>query len=108
MSAAGKGDTPGAYSPGVPVPGPPALGRGVGLLWIVLNIQQMPNIDIMTSGYITQTIIIALTLGAAWKFGTLRHPATYLAIGVNIFICFLEPIGRSPEVQAVLRTVITG
>ena len=86
----------------------PALGRGVGLLWIVLNIQQMPNIDIMTSGYITQAIIIALTLGAAWKFGTLRHPATYLAVAVNVFILFLEPIGRSPGVQAVLRTVITG
>jgi len=86
----------------------PALGRGVGLLWIVLNIQQMPNIDIMISGYITQTIIIALTLGAAWKFGTLRHPATYLAIGVNIFICFLEPIGRSAAVQTFLRSILKG
>ena len=86
----------------------PALGRGMGFLLIVLNIQQRPDVGIMLGVYLTQTIILALILGAAWKFGTLRHPATYLAVGVNVFILFLEPIGRSPEVQAVLRAVITG
>lgn len=86
----------------------PALGRGMGFVWILINAQHMPNVDIMISGYITQAIILALIFGAAWKFGTLRHPATYLAVAVNIFILFLEPIGRSPAVQAVLQTMITG
>ena len=86
----------------------PALARGMMFFWIILGVQTMPNIDIMIPGYICQAVILALIIGAAWKFGTLRHPATFLAIAVNIFILFLEPIGRSPNVQAFLKAAITG
>lgn len=85
----------------------PALGRGIQNLWVMAQLKQMPNVDIMFPLYITQFIIVGLTLAAAWKFGTLRHPATYLAVAVNLFTLFLEPLGRSAAVQAFLRTVIT-
>ena len=86
----------------------PALGRGFQFVWIGLNIQQMPNVDIMFPLYIAQVVILGLVLAAAWRFGTLRHPATYLAMAVNIFVLFLEPIGRSANVQAFLRVLIKG
>lgn len=83
----------------------PALGRGVQNVWVMLHLQQMPNVDIMFPLYIAQLIILALTGFSAWKFGTFRHPATYLAIGVNLFNFLLEPLGRSPGVQAFLRSI---
>jgi hypothetical protein len=86
----------------------PALGRGVQLLYVALNAQHMPNLDIMPPLYITQLIILGMIGVTAWKFGTLRHPATYLAVGVNIFIFLLEPLGRSPAVQAGLRAILKG
>ncbi len=86
----------------------PALARGLQNLWIALQIQQMPNVDIMTPMFIAQGMIIGMLLLGAWRFGTLRHPATYLALAVNVFILFLEPIGRSESVQAVLRAVVKG
>ena len=85
----------------------PALGRGFQFVWIGLNLQQMPNVDIMFPLYMAQLAILGLIAAAAWKFGTLRHPATYLAVAVNVFTLFLEPLGRSATVQAFLRTVIT-
>lgn len=86
----------------------PALGRGIGFLWFALNIEQTLQIGSMRSIYVTQVSILLLVIAGAWKFGTLRHPATYLAIAVNVLIFFLEPIGRTPAVQTFLRTVITG
>lgn len=86
----------------------PALGRGIQNVWVMLNLEKMPNVDIMFPLYITQTIILGLILAGAWKFGTLRHPATYLALAVNVFVLFLEPIGRSETVQEVLRAVVKG
>jgi hypothetical protein len=86
----------------------PALGRGVQFVWIVVNMQQMPNVDIMVPLYIAQMLIIGMIAVAAWKFGTLRHPATYLAVAVNVFVLFLEPLGRSAGVQAFLRAAIQG
>ncbi|MEO7660269.1 MAG: hypothetical protein ABIV48_11705, partial [Pyrinomonadaceae bacterium] len=71
----------------------PALGRGVQNVWIAINSDKMPNVDIMLPLYFTQVIIITMLLARAWKFGKLRHPATYLALAVNVFILFLEPIG---------------
>jgi hypothetical protein len=84
----------------------PALGRGVGFLWIALNADKIAGL--MVTLYITQVIILSLVVAAAWKFGTFRHPATYLAIAVNAFIFFLEPIGRSETVQLFLQSVIKG
>jgi hypothetical protein len=86
----------------------PALGRGIGFLWGVLDLPGIRSFGIMITGYVTQAIIISLLLAAAWKFGTLRHPATYLALAVNVFILFLEPIGRTPAVQLFFHSLITG
>jgi hypothetical protein len=48
-----------------------------------------------------------LFLGA-WKYGKLKHPATFLALGVNLFNFLLEPLGRSEIVQQFLKTLIKG
>ncbi|MCU0386689.1 MAG: hypothetical protein MUE38_11720 [Flavihumibacter sp.] len=86
----------------------PALGRGIQNVHIAMQIKQWPNIDIMTSLYFTQFIIIAMLLGGAWKYQQLRHPATWLALGVNLVTLLLEPIGRSAAVQQFLQTMIKG
>lgn len=86
----------------------PALGRGIQNVHIAMKIKQWPNIDIMTSLYFTQFIIIAILLGGAWKYQQLRHPATWLALGVNLITLLLEPIGRSAAVQQFLQTMIKG
>ena len=86
----------------------PALGRGIQLAWVAFNVGSMPNVDIMAPLYLTQVLIIAMLAFGAMKFGTLRHPATYLALGVNLFIVLLEPIGRNETVQSFLRAVIKG
>jgi hypothetical protein len=86
----------------------PALGRGVQNVHIAMQIKQWPNVDIMSSLYLTQFIIMAMLLGGAWKYQQLRHPATWLALGVNLFIFLLEHIGRSAAVQQFLQTMIKG
>lgn len=86
----------------------PALGRGVQFVWIAAYAQQMPNVDIMMPLYIAQATILGLIALAAWKFGTLRHPATYLAVAINVFALLLEPLGRSPAVVGFLRAVLKG
>lgn len=86
----------------------PALGRGVQNVYIGINRKDWPNIDIMAPIYIAQVIIIGMLLIAAWKFKKLKHPATYLTLGVNLFILLLEPIGRSEAVQTFLKTMIKG
>lgn len=86
----------------------PALGRGVQNVYIAINRKDWPNIDIMIPIYIAQGLIIAMLLIAAWKYGKLRHPATYLALGVNLFIFLSEPLGRSEVVQTFLKTMIKG
>ena len=84
----------------------PALGRGIQFVWIVANAQKMPNVDIMAPLYLTQVVIIGMIAAAAWKFGTLRHPATYLAVAVNVFVLLLEPIGRSAAAETFLRGLL--
>ena len=86
----------------------PALGRGMGNVYNDLHSKDFPNINIMIPLYYTQAVIIGMLLFGAWKYGKLKHPATYLAIGVNIFILFLEPIGRSQAVQQFLKAVVKG
>ncbi len=86
----------------------PALGRGIQNLYISLHQKEFPNIDIMFPIHISVGIIIALLLLSAWKYKKLTHPATYLALGVNVFLFFLEPIGRSETVQAFLKQLVKG
>lgn len=86
----------------------PALARGILFAQFVIQSQQMPNVDVMISLYISELIIISMLLLGAWKFQTLRHPATYLALAVNLFNCLLEPIGRSESVQMILRALVKG
>jgi hypothetical protein len=86
----------------------PALGRGVQNVYVGMHIQEFPNIDIMVPIYIAQAIIIAMLMGGAWKYEKLRHPATFLALGVNLFILLLEPLGRSESVQGFLKAIIKG
>lgn len=85
----------------------PALGRGIQNAWIMVT-GFSPETDIMTPIYLTIVIIIALTLWAARRYGRINHPATYLAVGVNLFIFLLEPLGRSGFVQGFLKAVIKG
>ena len=86
----------------------PALGRGMQTVYIGFNSAAWPNISIMVPLYITQVLIMAMLLLGAWKYQKLKHPATYLALGINLFIFLLEPIGRSATVQEFLKAVIKG
>jgi hypothetical protein len=86
----------------------PALGRGVQFVHIGMNSEQWPNIDIMSSLYFSEGLIMAMLLLGAWKYGKLKHPATWLAVAVNVFNLFLEPIGRSETVQSFLKALIKG
>lgn len=86
----------------------PALGRGIQNIYVGLNNKDWPDIDIMVPLYLTQILIISMLLYAAWKYTKLKHPATFLALGVNLFIFLLEPIGRSEAIQMFLKTFIKG
>jgi len=84
----------------------PALGRGIQSLYVGINIGSWPEIDIMFPLYITQVLIIGMILFAAQKFGRLKHPATYLAVGINVFTMALEPLGRNEMIQSILEAMI--
>lgn len=84
----------------------PALGRGIQNVFVDMNINHWPDINIMLPIYFTQVLIIGVLYLAAWKYGKLKHPATLLAAGVNLFIFFLEPLGRSVTIQLFLKTII--
>lgn len=86
----------------------PALGRGIQNVYVGLNIKSWPNIDIMLPIYISQGIIIGMILLGAWKYNKLKHQATYLALGINLFIFLMEPLGRSEAVQTFLKQVLKG
>ena len=86
----------------------PALGRGIQNVYIGLNNKDWPDINIMAPIYFTQVLIITMIMLGAWKYNKLKHPATYLAIGVNLFIFLLEPLGRSAAMQQFLKEMIQG
>lgn len=86
----------------------PALARGFQFVAIALQAGQMPNVDIMMPLYLSVVVIIGVLLLGAWKFKTLRHPATYLALAINVFNFLLEPLGRSETVQMILKMVVKG
>lgn len=84
----------------------PALGRGIQNVYIGMNAESWPNIDIIFPLYICQGVIILLLLLSAWKFKKLKHPATILALGVNIFVMFLPQFGKSETLQHLVDTFI--
>jgi hypothetical protein len=84
----------------------PALGRGIQNVYVDMHRSEWPDINIILPIYLTEALIIGMLLFGAWKYSKLRHPATYLALGVNIFIFLLEPLGRSEIVQLFLKGVI--
>ncbi len=86
----------------------PALGRGIQNMFILAQIDKWPNIDIISSAYYTEALIIIMILLAAWKYEKIKHPATYLAIGINILCCFIAPLGKSPFIQNLLDSMIKG
>lgn len=86
----------------------PALGRGIQGVYIGIHIKEWPGINIMTPIYYTQILIIGMLLLGAWKYEKLKHPATWLAVGVNLFIFLLEPLGRSEAMQTFLKALIKG
>ena len=86
----------------------PALGRGIQNVYVGMHIKEFPNIDIILPIYYTQILIIGMLLIGAWKYDKLKHPATLLALGVNLFIFWLEPIGRSENMQLFLKALIKG
>lgn len=84
----------------------PALGRGMQGAYIGMNSEQWPNIDIIFPTYICQGIIITLLLLFAYKFKKLKHPATLLAVAVNVFVLFMAPLGKSETLQHLIDTFI--
>jgi hypothetical protein len=85
----------------------PALARGIQFAWFkVVGIDS--ELEVMLCVFLTEGIILSLAMLAAINYGKLRHPATYLIIGVNLFNCLIEPLGKSESVQAFLEAIIKG
>ncbi|MEM6705286.1 MAG: hypothetical protein AAF690_21375 [Acidobacteriota bacterium] len=85
----------------------PGLGRGLQNAWLgIYGFTAENKAALYTPNYICQGIIVAMALGFAWKVDKLKHPATILAVGANMALFFLEPVARSPAVQAFWRGLI--
>jgi hypothetical protein len=85
----------------------PALARGIQNVWIMIYGFSVDT-DIMTPLYLTSFIIIGMTIWASYKYGRIKHPATYLAISVNLVTCLIMPLGKSESIQAFLESMIKG
>jgi hypothetical protein len=86
----------------------PALGRGIQNVYVKMHIKEWPNVDIMAPIYFTEVLILGMLLLAAWKYGKLKHPATYIAVAVNACNLLIEPLGKSDVVQSFLKSIIKG
>lgn len=85
----------------------PALGRGIQNGWILIYGFEAENRFIQRDPlYLAQAIIVALTLLFAWRFGKLRHPATWMAVVANVAVLATGPLSQSPAVQQFLRAAI--
>ena len=49
-----------------------------------------------------------MIIWAANRYGRMNHPATWLAISVNLFNLLVEPFGKWEWLQGVLRMMIKG
>lgn len=84
----------------------PALGRGVQNVYVGIYQSEWPNINIMIPIYLSELLTIGVLLLVAKRYQKLNHPATYLALGVNLFNCLTEPIGRTESIQMILKTIL--
>jgi hypothetical protein len=85
-----------------------ALGRGIQNVFILFQIDRWPHISLMPAAYLTQALILVMILAAASKYRKLSHPATYLAVSMNVAMLFVFQIGSLPWLQALLKSVFTG
>jgi hypothetical protein len=85
----------------------PSLGRGLQVFWAIIFGQDDPG-QIAYPLYITTAIILALLFWAARRYGRFNHPATWLALGANLFNLLFEPLGRWEWLQGALRSMIKG
>ena len=86
----------------------PAVFRGVLYVWGSAVEFDFEKVNWVTTTYITSLIIIALSLITAWKYGKLKHSATFLIIGVNLFNCLVGVIGKNKTIQVLLEDIIKG
>jgi len=86
----------------------PALGRGIQNVYVDMHGKDWPNINIIIPLYYCQALLIAMLFLGAWKYRKLKHPATYFALAVNLFILFLEPIGKWEPIQQLLKAIVKG
>ncbi|HKX93001.1 MAG TPA: hypothetical protein VJM15_11340 [Sphingomicrobium sp.] len=85
----------------------PSLGRGIGVLWgAIFGRDDTGQRDY--SLYLTTAIILGLLFWAAKRYGRVNHPATWVAVGANLFNLLFEPLGKWPWLQEVLKAVIKG
>jgi len=85
----------------------PSLGRGLGVLWGLVFGKNDPR-QATYPIYLATAFIIALLLWAAKRYGRLNHPATWLALGANLFNLLVVPLGKWEWLQGVLRLMIKG
>ena len=85
----------------------PSVGRGLGVLWAIIFGSDDPG-QVTFPLYLTTAIILALLFWAAKRYGRFNHPATWLAVGVNLFNLLFEPLGKWEWLQGVLRFMIKG
>jgi hypothetical protein len=85
----------------------PSLGRGVGVLWAVIFGSDDSG-QVTYPLYFTTVAIIGLLFWAAHRYGRFNHPATWLALGANLFNLLFEPLGKWAWLQGVLRAAIKG
>jgi hypothetical protein len=85
----------------------PSVGRGLGVLGAALIGPTYLGM-IVFAIYGSTLITLALLFWAAKRYGRFNHPATWLAVGVNLFNLLFEPLGRWPWLQHFVTTVIKG
>ncbi|HMA99001.1 MAG TPA: hypothetical protein VKO38_06075, partial [Wenzhouxiangella sp.] len=86
----------------------PAVGRGVQNVFIMAQAEQWPDIDLGPALWVSQGLIIAVTLTLAQRYGKLRHPATFCALAINGLAIFVSEIGSLAWVQSLLTAMIKG
>ncbi|MDW3648966.1 MAG: hypothetical protein R8P61_17990 [Bacteroidia bacterium] len=82
----------------------PALGRGMILFWrTILNPEDFSPLYVFTS---TELIYLFLFLFFAYKFGKLKHPASWIGLGLIAIRFISKPLAANESVQDFLQSLI--